>query len=262
MKKIRFGFIVVAAALAAVCMAGCVESADAPVTAEPAESRIVIETPEQADKNTLNVSAEGKVTMMPDVAYVTIGVVTQHKDAKKAQENNREDMAAVVQALKDAGLTDDDMKTVNYYVGPNYVYDDDNGRRISSYEVTNTVQLTIKDTDNVGQYIDIAAENGANTAHPVTFALLEPEAAYADALVLAMENAIEKAEALAAAGGFKIAGPINVSESGGSGYYPNDDAVYRVMEAAEAEADMPETVIQASELEITANVSVQYEITG
>ncbi len=203
--------------------------------------------------NKLTVNAAGNIEVMPDVAYVTVGVVTQNKDVKAAQNENADLMNTIFDALKAKGLTEDDMRTTQYNVYPIRDYSDNDGE-ISVYEVTNMVQLTIKDIDNVGEYIDIASENGANTAYPVSFSLLDKEEYYNEALTDAVQKAKAKAQAIAAAGGYSIIGTLEITE-GSYSYsttreYAMDDAAY----------DGGATPITAGELDVTANITVVYEI--
>jgi len=118
------------------------------------------------------------------------------------------------------------------------------------------VELTITDIDNVGKYIDIAAENGANTSYAVNFSLLDKSQPYNDALVLAVTVAKGKADAIATASGNTIIGTLSISETS-FGF-----ATYERYDVAAADSDFggSPTPITSGELEITANITVIYEI--
>lgn len=222
---------------------------------EPAE-KIVIDVGENlTTAHRLTVNATGSIKIMPDVAYATVGVTTQNADMKKAQSDNKELMNKLFDALKNMGLTEDDMRTTNYSAYPIYDYKD-SGKEITNYEVTNMVQLTIKEIDNVGQYIDIAADNGANTAYPISFSLLDKNAYYNDALADALHQAKSKADTIASTGEYTIVGTLEISE-GSYGYDPYRE--YMVKDEAEMYSGGA-TPITAGELEVTANITVVYEI--
>jgi uncharacterized protein YggE len=213
---------------------------------------VVVELGENiANQNTLTVTGTGTVKIMPDVAYVTIGVTTNDADAAKAQQQNKDAMNAIFDALKKEGLTDDDMRTTSYTTYPRYNYDTN---EVTSYEVSNMVELTIADIDNVGKYIDIASENGANTAYPVAFSLLNQSGPYNQALELAMTSASGKAQAIISASGNEIVATLSIQENS-YGY-----AVYARDEMAAMDTDAASTPISAGELEIAATVTVVYEI--
>ena len=204
--------------------------------------------------NTVSVSATGKIEVMPDIAYVTAGVVTQDADATKAQSDNSEIMNALFDALKTAGLTEDDIDTIGYSVNPMYNYDANTGKSdIYAYQVRNTVRIAIRDLKRVGEFIDIAGQSGANTDFSIQFTLEDKDAYYKDALTKAMEEARAKADTLAAAGKFTIKGVLTVSE-GGYSYYPTYQ--YAVNEADYAR----ETPVSPGELQVSASVTVVYSI--
>lgn len=205
--------------------------------------------------NKMTVSATGVKKVMPDVAYVTLGATTQNKSMSKAQSRNREIMNALMEALKTAGLKDGDIETVSYSVYPTYDYSSGTGK-ISGYEVTNMIRLTIKDIDKVGDYIDVAAANGANENYSINFDLEDAAPYYNEALADAMTKAKGKADAIAQAGGYKITGTLEIMESQAR-YSPD----YREYPAAESVADeAAPTPVSAGLLEITANVTVIYRI--
>ncbi|MBT3319923.1 MAG: SIMPL domain-containing protein [Clostridia bacterium] len=252
--------IVALVLIVALAMVGCVpivkEATEKPSTENYGKDSIIVELGENVQtKSELSVTGAGSIKVMPDVAYVTVGVTTNHKNAATAQSQNKDAMNAIFAALKEAGLSDDDMRTTNYSTTPRYNYDT---QSITAYEVRNMVELTITDIDNVGKYIDIAAENGANTSYPVNFSLLDQSGPYNEALKLAMTTAMGKAEAIISASGNTIVGTLRISENS-FGYvaYEKYDMVADV--AMDEMAGAP-TPITAGELEITANVTVVYEI--
>ena len=189
---------------------------------------------------------------MPDVAYVTVGVTTQNKKTKDAQSNNKETMNALYAALKAAGLTEDDLRTVSYSVYP--MYDYSNGSKITGYEVTNMIELTIKDIDSIGDYIDIAAATGANTNYSINFDLLDESGVYNEALADAMSKAKSKADTLASAGGYEIINTLEITE--GQNSYPTSYAEY----SRAADDEKASTTISAGQMEITASITVVYQI--
>jgi uncharacterized protein YggE len=204
--------------------------------------------------NKMTVSASGVKKVMPDVAYITLGTTTQNKSMSKAQSRNREIMNALIEALKAAGLKDGDIETVNYSVYPTYDYTSGTGK-ISGYEVSNMIRLTIKDIDKVGDYIDVAAANGANENYSINFDLENAAPYYNEALADAMTKAKGKADAIAQAGGYQITGTLEITES--QARYSPDYREYAPASAADEAAPTP---VSAGLLEITANVTVIYRI--
>ncbi len=209
---------------------------------------------ETKEPKSITVTAQGRVTAMPDVAYITVGVTTQDKDMQKAQDSNAGIMNVMTEALKGAGLGDDDIQTVQYNAYPIYDYSN-NKNEIVNYEVNNQVELTIKDIGRVGEYIDIAVNNGANMTNSISFGILDQQAVYNDALKLAVEAAKSKAETLAAAGGVKIIGTLQMSENSAGG-----GVLREYPQAAMDEGSSGSTPISSGNLDIEASVTVVYEI--
>lgn len=66
----------------------------------------------------ITVSGQGTVKVKPDVAYVTLGVQTDSKDAKEAQAQNTKLMNDVIEAVKALGIAEKDIQTSGYYMYP------------------------------------------------------------------------------------------------------------------------------------------------
>jgi len=263
MDKIKFKKAVIAAVSLAIasalifagCSAPASASATPAVTAAPAPpSSVMIDL--EGNKilvDKLTVSATGSVKVMPDVAYVNLAVSTQNKKMKTAQSDNKNLMNAVYAALKNAGLTDEDIRTTGYNISPLYDYST-NKAVLYAYQVYNSIEITVKDLDKIGDYIDAAAAAGANTDYSITFDLLDKNGATNQALAQAMSIARSKADALAKAGGYTIAGTLEVTEG-----YSNYSPQYRYEVPAKAE-DAASTPINAGQMEITATVTAVYQI--
>ena len=233
---------------------GC-SAASGTSTGTSSDGHVVIDLGENmAVKNKITVSAQGSIKVAPDVAFVTVGVVTQDQDIQKAQSDNKDLMNSLYTAMKDAGLSEDDMQTTNYSIYP--IYDYNSNGKISAYEVNNLVELTIRDIDNVGNYIDIAAQAGANTSYAIVFDLQDESEYYNEALTDALAAAKGKADAIAKAGDYQIIGTIEVSENSTSNDPYRD---YAMAETAAADGGSS-TPISAGKMEVTASVTIVYEI--
>ncbi len=208
-----------------------------------------------APKKTINVSGQSKVSASPDFATINLGVVTEGKDAKAAQEANAKSMDKVISSIKALGISKDDIITVNYSINPKYDYNKESGiSSIVGYTVNNSVNVTVRDIDLTGRVIDAAADSGVNTSSSISFGLSNYEDYYNTALKNAVLAAKKKANTMADALGVKLKAPITVNEGGS--YYPiTNYAVYDM----KAEGINAATPIQAGSIEITASVSIVYE---
>ncbi len=115
------------------------------------------QTTDTANINVIHVSGSGSVTGTPDRAQLTFSVQTENANVKTAQSDNAVRMNAVIDALVAAGIPKDQMKTTGYSIYP--VYQDSTGLlnpKITTYQVTNTLQVTLKDVNQTGNVIDTA----------------------------------------------------------------------------------------------------------
>ncbi|MCL2351972.1 MAG: SIMPL domain-containing protein [Firmicutes bacterium] len=207
-----------------------------------------------AGKGEINVSGTGSVNINPDVAYMSLGVSTQNADAKDAMDENSRLIAAVIGAVKAAGVAEKDIRTDGFSMYPTYDYS--NGvNNITGYSVSNNVTVTVRDIASVGAVLGAAADAGANVAGGVQFGVLDNSAAYNDALALAIENAAGKARTIAKSLNLSIGSPVSVTES--SGGYPAPLYTGALNSSvANAAGNVP---VQTGKLTVTANVSVTYE---
>lgn len=202
--------------------------------------------------NGLTVTGQGKSTLKPDVAYVTLGVQTQDANAGRARGANDAAMAKVIAAVKGFGVADEDITTSNYNIYPYY---DDKGVTLQGYRVENTVNVRVKSLDKLGDLLTAASDAGANTAWGISFDVSDRTAAYNDALGKAMDDAAARAQVMATALGVKLGKVLVVNESSSS-----SGPVYPGFSEGMA-ADKSGAVPTASgTVDISASVSVVYEI--
>lgn len=203
---------------------------------------------------TITVTGEGVVTAAPDLATVSLGVTTQGATAAEAMAANTAALAKVLERVKAAGVEERDIQTSNLNLNPNWAGTDGNGvPTIQGYVATNVVQLRVRDLPKLGEVLDAAITDGANTLNGISFGLAEPEPAMDDARKEAVQAAKARAELLTRAAGVGLGRIVSISESGG---YAPPMPMYR-MEAAMADAPVP---VEGGEVGVTANVTITWEI--
>lgn len=209
-----------------------------------------------AQRDTITISGEGRVTAIPDIATTSIGVQTERKTVAAAQEDNTEKMNAIIERLKELGIEEEDIKTTNYNVYP--VYDYNRGTRTDrGFNVDQRVTVKIRDLDKTGEVLAAATELGANQVSGLNFTIDEPEELRQEARLEALAAAKEKAEALTGAAGVKLGGIVGFSEGSGGGV---PQPVFRTLEAfGGADAAIAPEIEQGSQ-EVVVNVNVIYEI--
>ncbi|MDZ4232112.1 MAG: SIMPL domain-containing protein [Candidatus Pacearchaeota archaeon] len=175
-----------------------------------------------AQPSSFQVSGEGKVVAVPDVAQVTFSVLTEGGlDVLKLQQENAEFMNQAIAFLKEQGIAEKDIKTQNYYISPRYQYCiGDSGicppAQIVGYSVTQSSQVKIRDFTKIPGVLSGVVERGANAVSGLSFVIDDATELQNEARTEAIGQAQEKARAIASAGGFRIGRLISVTESGGS----------------------------------------------
>ena len=234
--------LVVVAALAAAALMG---------------PRSGISATDNAPPRLISVSGTGEVKTKPDMAVINTGVTTEAPTAQEALSKNNVAMAAVINALKSAGIAEDDIQTSNFSVSPQYPPYQPNqttAPRISGYQVSNQVTARVKDLAKLGSILDTLVRAGSNQIGGISFDVDEPKPFLDDARKKAVADARAKAELYAAAAGVTLGRVVQISESGGIIMPPQP------MFRAAAMAKMESVPVAAGQQTLSANVSVTYEI--
>ena len=223
-------------------------------------------TADIAPTTTMTVSAEGKVTVKPDLAIINFSVVTQGNDPKNVQKINDGKMGAVVQYLKDSNIEEKDIKTTSYNLSPQYDYSwcnlSSDSRiycppKISGYILTQGVEVKLRDLSKSGEIIGNLPGKGANEISSINFTIDDMDIPRIEARKEAIEKANNKAEMMAKAPGVKLGKIANISE--GSSYTPYSPYATKSVDAyglGSGEA----SPIQVGSNDITVNVSITYQI--
>ena len=203
------------------------------------------------------VTGEGKVTMVPDVAILNLGVEAQATTMAEAQRQAAETMDAVMEELDEHGVAKKDIKTQHYSIYPVRRWEKDR-EILVGYRVNNMVTAKIRKVDNTGIIIDAVARAGGDyiRINSISFTVDDPSDYYEEAREKAIADAKAKAKQLADLADVKLGKPIYISEAGG--YIPVSYPVRA--EAAPVPAPAPPTPISPGETEIRLTVQVVYSI--
>ena len=85
----------------------------------------------------------------PDIAEITYSVYSQAADASTCQSENQTDLDAVLALLKEKGIADTSVQTSG--LGLNPIYDWDNGKKITGYEMTTEVVVSDVAIEDAGR---------------------------------------------------------------------------------------------------------------
>jgi uncharacterized protein YggE len=202
------------------------------------------------DPPSIVVSGEGVVKVAPDQAWARIGTESRSKNSKDAQQQNASVMTAVQQKLSALGIPRDAIKTVGVDLQLEFDYRD--GRQTPrGYVARNTIEVRVDELAKLGDVLDAAVGSGATNLHGLRFDVKDREKQEQQALQLAVVNAMEKAQAVAAGAKRGIDRILRIEESF-VGREPQPMMMERAM-AARADASTP---VEAGELALRAQVRV------
>jgi uncharacterized protein YggE len=204
----------------------------------------------------LEVSATGRVSRAPDVATVRAGVVTQSATAAAAVSENAQRMAAVVRALREAGVAARDIATSNVSLQPQYRYAENQPPAITGYGATNSVSVTFRDIARSGAVLDALVKAGANQIEGPALSLDRPDAALDEARADAVKRARARADLYARAAGLSVARIVSMNEAGeNDGGSPQPPVLYRARAVAVQDAA---TTVMPGETDVTVTLNVRF----
>lgn len=230
-------------------------SADALPSIEPAPST----QPASSQSNIITANATGEYYVTPDVAYVTIGMTTSGESADEVQKTNDNAMKGILDAIKNQGVAESDIRTAEYSVYPEYNY---SGSRtiIKGYTAVNRAMVTINDVSKIGTVLEAANKAGANDIGNISLSVKDRNSAYDIALADAIKAARNRAQVMADASGVKLGGLVSVTDSGYS--TPYLERSYDMMAGMSTDDSGTSSAagISTGELKITATAVVIFEI--
>jgi len=255
MKKLGLVFVVgLLALLLVVTLIGCAEGTSA-LGAVPANLRVNLNSQQEG----IWVNGSGKVSAVPDIAILRLGIEAQSTSVAQAQAQAADAMDKVMKSLTANGVAEKDIQTQTFNISKVTRWNDKEQKEVLiGYRVTNIVQAKIRTMNKVGAIIDAVAEAGGDLTRidGIGFSVEDPTTYNAVARQKAMADAEAKAKQLAQLSGVKLGKPTYISESS---YVP--PPIYRpAFEKAAGAPAMVETPISPGELDITLNVQVVYSI--
>jgi hypothetical protein len=222
--------------------------------------------------NTITVSGMGEVFAVPDRAMFTVTVREEGAEVSDAQDKATKKINDIIAYLKDAGVEESDIKTINYNVNPKYEWEQSAScssgycppgkQTLVGFEVWQMLEVKVKDPKKAGELLTGVGGKGASEVSGLSFTIEDEDTLKADAREMAIEEASEKAEQLAEQLGVDIVRVVGFYEDAG-GYpmpyaYGRGGGIGMDMAMSEVKASPPE--LPTGENKIVSNVNVTYEI--
>jgi uncharacterized protein YggE len=200
----------------------------------------------------ITVTGQGAATAQPDMARASIGVQVIAPTVAQATQENETQMAEVIAKLKGLGVAAKDIQTTNYSIFPQRNFQNGNSGEITGYQVSDTVQVTIRDLSTVGTVLDQVTQAGANNVFGVTFGASDQTTLQSEAIDKAVADARTRAEELAKASGVQLGDVVSISQAASATPIQFAQATTQT-----AGGSVP---IQPGTVEVNAQVQISYAI--
>jgi uncharacterized protein YggE len=207
----------------------------------------------EAPKTIVQVTGSSQREVTPDVAQISFSVSLLDPELEKAKNDNTQIVNRVMSAIKSQGVSEEQIKTDVYQVNPIYNYEKDQLPVLKGYRVTEKIDIRTS-IDNVGVLVDEVTRAGANEINSIHFEAADETECKNQALAEAVQDALKKADVIAAALHKKVVRVTLVNESGVS-YQP---VVLETRLLKSAAGNVPN--ISAGKVTVNANVQVTVEL--
>ncbi len=211
-------------------------------------------------KNTLSVSAQGKVKAVPDLATIDVGVLTNSQTAAEAQDQSSKKINGIIDFVKAQGVARDDIATSQFNIAPQQDYSQGKGS-ITGYQANQSITIKVrgvdKSTDQLTKVIGGLTNAGANQINGVSLGFDDPDNLRGQARTQAITKARQKAGELARVAGITLGRVVNVSEAADSYPVPLPYAAGGYGGDA-AKSSAPD--VQPGQQDITADMTLVFEV--
>lgn len=239
--------------LAAGALSGCSSAGAAAADIQPVNVNI-------NGQQGIWVTGQGKVTIVPDIAHLYLGIMTQAAKVSDAQSQASAAMAQLMTALTSDGIDKKDITTSSFSIQQLTRYDNNSQQStITGYQVTNMLDVKIRALDKADTIINDAVTAGGDLIriNGINFSVENPEQLYAQAREQAIKDAATKAEDIASLAGVTLGKAIYISESASS---PSTYPVRMYAAGLSVPEATPSPYISPGQTEIDLYVQVNYAI--
>ena len=209
---------------------------------------------QQYPQRTMNVTGTGVVELIPDVAYIYIGVHTEDANIAEAVGTNNTKAQKVMSALQRFGVEAKDIQTSSFSIYPQQQYDKDGQLTGTIYAVDNTVYVTVRDLEKLGDLLEAGIDAGANSINGIQFDVADKSASITQAREAAVASARQQAEALSEATGVAL-GEIQTLS-----YYDNIPTFSTYTSAGKGGGGVMTVPVSAGQMQITSSVTIVFEL--
>ncbi|MCC6147211.1 MAG: SIMPL domain-containing protein [Anaerolineaceae bacterium] len=209
----------------------------------------------EAAQRSISASGTGVAYLVPDLAYISVGVQSRASEVGVALRENNAQAQAISKVLTGMGVEAKDIQTSAFNVYPQPQYGPTGEITQTDYVVDNVVIVTVRKLDRLGEMLDAVVSAGANNINSIQFDVTDKQAALADARKAAVQDAQNTAQQIAQAASVELGEILMVSTyTAGSPVPVFEGKGYGGVSAA---ADVP---VSSGQLVLTVNADITYTI--
>ena len=212
----------------------------------------------------ISVTGTAEVNVPPDEVVLSLGVESRDKDLSVAKAQHDARVKKLLAQVHTAGVDDKYIQTSTLQMQPEY--SEEKVPRFLTYEVSQTVQVTLKDLTKYEHLMTKLLESGVNRVDSVEFLVAEPRKYKDEARAKAIRAAREKATAMAAELGQTIGKPWDISEdSFNDGFaqtraFQNRSSYVQNSYSYDGSAATQESTVAPGQVSIRASVRVSFQL--
>lgn len=212
----------------------------------------------------ISVTGTAEVNVPPDEVVLSLGVESRDKDLSIAKSQHDRRVKKLLAEAHSAGVEEKNIHTSALQMRPEY--SEEKVPRFLAYEVSQTIQVTLKDLSKYESLITKLLEAGVNRVDSVEFLVAEPRKYKDEARAKAIRAAREKATAMAAELGQTIGKPWDISEDSFNGVFAptnsfqNSSSYVQNSFSYDRSAATQESTVAPGEVSIRASVRVSFQL--
>ena len=200
----------------------------------------------------ISVSGEGKISVIPDEAIISVAVEQTGKEAAEVKKKNDEIVDKVLKLIKKSGIPVSDYQTqqVNLYKNYDYI------EKKHNFVANQTLSIHLKDLSKYNQLMMDILDSGINSIQGVAFKSSKIKEFERQARKNAIEDAKQKAsDFVSVLPGQKVGKALQISDQSFTNYPRPVFAEMKSMAISDA-VETPRETLAVGEIEITATVTV------
>lgn len=203
----------------------------------------------------LLVVGRGSVAAKPDMAHIRFGVSKRDKSAKVAAKALQNSISKVLNAVRELeAVQERDLRTTRLSLHeqqPNR-HEGEGKKGEREYLAQSQVELRLKEIDALALVLDTASEAGANEVESIDFDIQRPEPLQKQARALAIKDAKQQAQTMAANAGLSLGRIMTIRAGEDDSFGGYSPSMQRMCGYADS--------IASGEIAIEEKVSIRFEL--